>query len=303
MDASVENAAARSPGQLLAAERERLGLAPADIAQRLHMSVWQIDALERGDYARLPSGPFLRGFMRNYAKVVGLPADEVLARLAERAPPHPAPGIVVPSQNIRFDPLSERIANPYVKAATIAVTVVAFALAAMYWWLNIRNPVPAPVTARKPAPAQTVALAPATKPVTEPTPSTAASTPPSAPSAAAPMPPASVAPPAATPAPPPAAVPSPASTAPAPAATGAARVDGARIKLRFRGKSWVEVKDSAGRVLLTGVNDPGSEAEVSGRPPLRVIVGNAGEVSMLYNDREFDLQPHMREAVARVTLD
>ena len=130
----------------------------------------------------------------------------------------------------------------------------------------------------------------------------APATAPPPPVAAAPAP-ASAAPLPANPAPPPATVPPPASAAPGPAATVAARTDGARIKLRFKGKSWVEVKDSAGRILLTGVNDPGSEAEVSGRPPLRVIVGNAGEVSMLYNDREFDLQPHMREAVARVTLD
>src|SRR5688572_8918320 len=127
------------------------------------MSVWQVEALERGDYSRLPSGPFLRGFVRNYAKVVGVPADDVLAQLAERAPRHPAPGIVVPSQNIRFDPLSERIANPYVKATAIGITVVAFGFAAMYWWVNIRNASPAPSAARKGVPAA-VAPAPAVKP-------------------------------------------------------------------------------------------------------------------------------------------
>ena len=75
MDSATENAAAApasSPGAILATERERQGLARADIAQRLHMSVSQIEALESGDYARLPRGTFLRGFARNYARAVVL---------------------------------------------------------------------------------------------------------------------------------------------------------------------------------------------------------------------------------------
>jgi cytoskeleton protein RodZ len=31
-------------------------------------------------------------------------------------------------------------------------------------------------------------------------------------------------------------------------------------------------------------------------------VGNAPEVTMFYNDREFDLEPHTRVAVARFTV-
>ena len=120
MDAVADNAQPRLPGAILAAERERQGLGAADIAQRLHMSVWQVEALEAGNYAKLPRGPFLRGFVRNYAKFLGVPADDLLLRLADAAPRDPAPRIVVPSQNIRFDPLSDRMANPYVKAAGIA---------------------------------------------------------------------------------------------------------------------------------------------------------------------------------------
>ena len=36
-------------GQLLAGERERQGMSRADVAQRLHMSTWQVEALETGD--------------------------------------------------------------------------------------------------------------------------------------------------------------------------------------------------------------------------------------------------------------
>jgi cytoskeleton protein RodZ len=85
--------------------------------------------------------------------------------------------------------------------------------------------------------------------------------------------------------------------------TVAATEAGGVIKMRFRGKSWVEVRDARGKVLLSGVNDAGSETEVSGRPPFRVVVGNAPEVRLFFNDRELSLEPHMREAVARVTVE
>ena len=92
MDAPAENNATvpKSVGQVLAAERERQGLSRLDIAQRLHMSAYQVEALENGDYKRLPQGTFLRGFVRNYAKVLGLEAESMLSRLAEVAPSGPA---------------------------------------------------------------------------------------------------------------------------------------------------------------------------------------------------------------------
>jgi len=34
-----------------------------------------------------------------------------------------------------------------------------------------------------------------------------------------------------------------------------------------------------------------------------VVVGNAPEVRLFYNDQEFDLEPHTRVAVARFTVE
>ena len=120
----------RTLGQTLSAERERQGLSRADVAQRLHMSAYQVEALENGDYTRLPQGTFLRGFVRNYTKVLGLNADAALNALSAVAPSGPAPGIVVPTQNIRFDPLGERFSNPHFKAWSFAAVTLALVLAA-----------------------------------------------------------------------------------------------------------------------------------------------------------------------------
>ena len=305
----------RTLGQDLAAERERQGLSRAEAAQRLHMSAWQVEALESGDYARLPQGTFLRGFVRNYAKVLGVDPEAALTRL--EAPRGPAPQIVVPSQNIRFDPLGDRLTNPYVKAGALAVVFIAMGFAVMYWWLFIRPAPPAQSASlsqsgtAEPTP-QNLAAAPmsAPEPVvprsapTEPRPEAKVEAPPAPPAAAPKVEPPKVAAKAESPKTEPAKVEPPRAEPTKAEMKAAARSAAERtLKLRFRGESWVEVKDRNGKILLSRLNSPGSEAEVSGRPPFAVIIGNAPDVQMLYNDREFPLEPHTRVAVARFTLE
>lgn len=270
----------RSLGQTLAAERERQGLSRADVAQRLHMSAYQIEAIETGDYSRLPRGTFLRGFVRNYAKVLAVPADSVLGLLSETAPSEKKPGIVVPTYNIRFDPLGERLQSPYVKAATLAVVAVVIAFAAMYWWLFIRPTATGAGARRSVAPPPVAATVPPA-PAPQPPP------PQSEPVAMAPAPARVEA--------------KPEAKKPEPPKVAAA--EGSTLKFRFKGASWVEIRDAKGKLLLSRLNQPGSEAEVSGKPPFNVIVGNAPEVQLFYNDQEFDLEPHTKVAVARFTVE
>jgi cytoskeleton protein RodZ len=296
VDAVADNPAstsARTLGQTLAAERERQGLSRADVAQRLHMSAYQVEAIETGDYARLPQGTFLRGFVRNYAKALGIAADPLLGLLSEGAAPKQRPGIVVPTESIRFDPTGEGLRNPYVKAAGIAFVVIALAFAAMYWWLFIR-PAPPGAAGQKPAPAM-VASAQQTY-VPAPAPAAIERAP-------QPAPPVEAAP---QKEPEPAKKVEVAKTTPEPANPDAAFVNaaqGSTLKFVFKGQSWVEVRDSKGRLLFSRLNPPGSDAEVSGKPPFNVVVGNAPEVQLYYNDHEFDLEPHTRVAVARFTVE
>lgn len=296
----IAKPATRTLGEVFAAERERQGLARLDVAQRLHMSTYQVEALEAGEFARLPQGTFLRGFVRNYAKLLGLAPETVLPMLEETGPTAKKPGIVVPTQNIRFDPLGERLANPYIKAGVLAFVVIAIAFAAMYWWVFIRT---TPPVARKNAP-----------PAQEATPAAAAPAPP-VPEATR----VAIAPP---PSPEPVktreapvearkAPVEPPKKAEAPKAPPAPPVEkttidaggGSVLKFRFRGPSWVEIRDGRGKVILSKLNPSGSETEISGKPPFNVIVGNAPEVELFYNDQQFDLEPHTRVAVARFTVE
>jgi cytoskeleton protein RodZ len=304
VETAQENPASNpaSPGQVLAEARERQGLSRTEIAQRLHMSPSQVEALESGEYARLPKGPFLRGFVRNYAKLLGVDSEPLVAGLAEAAPA--TPRIVVPSQNIRFDPLHERISSsPYVKGGLIAGVVLAFGFAAMYWWTAVRDEPPASQAAKKLEPAQSqIAQAPLP----------AAETPPPVEAPRMEAPPPATATPAPAPAPtksePPKSEPkadapkadAPKAEAPKPAVVPPG---GGRLVFSFRGESWVEVKDATGKMLISRVNEPGSQAEVVGKPPFSAIVGNAAEVTLRYNGRDFPLEPHTRVSVARFTVE
>ena len=285
---NADNAASRTLGQALCAERERQGLSRSDAAQRLHMSAWQVEALETGDYDKLPKGTFLRGFVRNYAKVLGLASDAILGLLPEEAPRDKKPGIVVPTQNIRFDPIGDRLQNPYVKAGALAFVALALGFAAMYWVFYMR-PAQNVAAARKNA-----ETASQSTPLKAPKPELYAQAPVAVPE----------------PAPVRMEVPRGAPVKPEPAKAEAAKgellrigTDGKVIKLRFKGSSWVEIRDKKGKVLLSRLNPAGSEAEVAGQPPFNVIIGNAPEVQVFYNDHEFDLEPHTKVAVARFTVE
>jgi cytoskeleton protein RodZ len=294
VDAVADSADPAEPltlGQTLSREREQQGLSRADVAQRLHMSAWQVEALEAGDFSRLPKGTFLRGFVRNYAKVLGLPADSVLSLLKEGRPHDPAPGIIVPTQNIRFDPIGERLSSPYVKASVYAVVAVAAAFALMYWWLFVK-PTPPGAAAKKSTAVEVaphnVASAPLAPPP-EPAPPKDLTMPaPVEPSKAAPAKLESAK-----------AEPRPDTRRREIAAKGGERT----LKFLFRGESWVEVRDSRGRVLFQQLNPAGTEAEVTAKPPFSIVVGNAPEVQMQMNGGAYDLAPHTRVAVARFTVE
>lgn len=89
MNESRENLAefrAPGPGERLKAARLSLGLEPAKVAAQLHLSTDMVHAIERDDYSAMPARVFVRGYIKNYARVVGLPADSLLKQLEEQFP-------------------------------------------------------------------------------------------------------------------------------------------------------------------------------------------------------------------------
>ncbi len=74
-------------GSYLREEREARGLDLRDAAQQTRISVNYLKAIENDDFSRLPGEVFVRGFLKNYAKFLQLPEQEVLRRYQELKAP------------------------------------------------------------------------------------------------------------------------------------------------------------------------------------------------------------------------
>lgn len=68
-----------APGPQLKAAREARGMKIQDAALQLHLQVSAVEAIENSAYDQLPAPTYVRGYLRNYAKLVGLDGDELVA--------------------------------------------------------------------------------------------------------------------------------------------------------------------------------------------------------------------------------
>lgn len=83
---SAINQAAQELGALLKTKRTEKNIAIGEVAERLKFSAKQIESLESGDYKGLPEPIFVKGFIKTYARFLGLDADQITALLNEAFP-------------------------------------------------------------------------------------------------------------------------------------------------------------------------------------------------------------------------
>jgi transcriptional regulator with XRE-family HTH domain len=74
-------------GSLLRAHRERQGVTLEALAQSIKVSRSLLDDLERNDVSRWPPGIYGRALVREYAKSIGLPGDDVVRQFLELLAP------------------------------------------------------------------------------------------------------------------------------------------------------------------------------------------------------------------------
>jgi cytoskeleton protein RodZ len=277
--------AAVLPGRRLAAARTAQNLSAADVARQLKLSVWQVEALEAGLYRQLPGPIFVRGFIRNYARLVKLDPDELVKALGDSVPQPAARPAAPPSRDIPF-PAQGKPRWPM--AAVPAAVIVGLLAAYEFLWNEPDSPTAAPPpVASAPQPARTVAEPGPT--VT--TPATAVAEGKSAAPSAVKVP-----------ATKPAQDAQPATVAAASDVRKPARRGEREVKLAFNQECWVEIRDRNERVIFSQLNRPGTQQSVSGLPPFSVVVGNAHGVQLTYDDKPVDLGPHTKIDVARLIL-
>jgi cytoskeleton protein RodZ len=74
-------------GKQLQRAREKAGLSVNDVANVQHLRCGIIQAIENGDYSKIDTELFLKGYVRAYANQVGLNADDVIAHLDQELEP------------------------------------------------------------------------------------------------------------------------------------------------------------------------------------------------------------------------
>ena len=95
-----------------------------------------------------------------------------------------------------------------------------------------------------------------------------------------------------------------AATGQAAAAQAAKTASKGTIRLKAGAKdSWVEVREADGSALHNGLVKAGDTVELSGKPPYRLVIGNASHLEVVYEGRIQNLAPHMRtNNIARLEL-
>jgi len=314
-DQAVPAAPAPSVGHILRSAREARKLSVADVAQSLKLSTRQIDALEADDWSRLPGMTFVRGFARNYARLLQIDASALLAALdAERPAPEPVKLALPPSDGGTL-PQAGRPERRDLMVAVAAVLLVVGALA-VYFLMpegfrgepkaaavseETAAEAPAPAAAADgQAPLDANASAAAEPPANSPAANAAAAPNVVAAPAAAASAPATVAPAAAA-----ASTSVSTSTAAVPAATPAApaAVGDAQLVFSFAQPAWVEVRDRSGQIVFSQLSPAGSERRVDGRPPFALVVGNATHVVLRYKGKPVEMSNRSKDDVARLTLE
>jgi cytoskeleton protein RodZ len=297
----ASESAAPSPGALLRRIREQRGESVGEAAFALKLSPRQIVALESDDFAALPGMAFVRGFMRNYARYLGLDPAPLLDEVQRLA----GEGAVDLSPIRNADGELPSGGRPPVRATAIgwgALVLLLLVLAGWYFdWFRTE---PAAVEQALEAPMQgDVAMEPV---AVEPDAGAAQTAAPMQAGMADETAAAEVAQPVAETVPPAVAeevAPVAVAEAPPVAAPAAEAVAGSgSLAFRFAGESWIEVRDASGAIVYSGTNRADSTRTVQGKPPFALVVGNAANVSLEFDGRPVDLAAHTKVTVARLTV-
>lgn len=290
-------------GKRLQEARETRGLSIAEIAVSLKLGEKQVKALEADNWQALPGTTFIRGFVRNYARLLNLEAAPLMRMLDEKLDAS-KPSLDLPeSTHVKMpEPAGQTQARDYLLPAVGLVLVM---LAALIYIL-----LPDDISALRGRISSLLELTPAHIETTEAKPAVEAVLPPGKTlnEVLAPQDP-----PSAAELPPPSSAndrmepsvaaetltPRPEALSPAPTQPSSA----APLRFSFTQDCWVEVRDRKGNILYSQNAGAGQEQEIAGQAPFSIAIGNIRGVKLMYRDQIVDLAPHARGEVARLTLE
>lgn len=268
------------PGGALRAAREAKGLSPEEVADTLRLQVAIVYTVEKNDFQSLPAPVYAQGYVRAYARLLGMDA-EPLVRGCNRLLSHaPAPlGFGGIGQTQLKDVPHERPGWVFGGA----VLILAIAVSGTLWWAwpqEAAATVASSAQGRAAPPANGAAKA---APAHDITPAAAVGA--QTPASGQPL---------RTPA-----------DAEASGAAGAAldATPQRSLAFAFSEDCWVEVFDRHDQAIHVKLNRAGESLLLHGDAPFRVKLGNAGGVTLQYDGQPVALAPHTRNQLASLVLE
>ena len=292
-------------GAILRQLREKKNLTIAEVAGQMRLDPRLIEALETEDYKIFAADTYIRGYLRNYAKMLGINGDEIIALYQSNAPPPPE---IIP--NVKH-PTQISSSDKPVKLFSYLITLI-LVLLLIIWWrqsdfsfiktfsLKKITEITATTAAVEPMTSTTNAAVHVQEIVPggnmkdqESTPATAESS--AADSSPQPSP--------------------PLTTMSAVLDTTAGSAVTARsgdedqavpgpdsIHLKLKSDCWIEIRDRFDKKVFQDLARTGNDLRLNGFAPFRVELGNAQGVILEFNNKPYDPAPVTMRGIARFTL-
>ena len=329
-----------NPGETLRQARESNGWSLAEVALKLNLTVTSLSNLEAGAFDKLPGHTFARGYIRAYAKLLGMD-QTVLVQQFDQSTGTDSQGSNVHALGRIEEPV--RVSHTILRIVSLLLLIAVIG-GGFVWWQDQTSQRSKDVTSLAPEHVEVEGADGTTQihPIDEPEDQAVAegqaegatalalpqaettaestgaepvapATAPAAPAATTPAAPVHTPAPVvatpATPAPNAPATPAPTVTAPVVAATPAPTAEAAvpaagdgQVQLQFTADCWAQVTDGRGKVLFSGLKHKGDSVSVSGKPPLAVRLGVARAAQVSYNGQPVDIAPFTSGETARLKL-
>lgn len=282
-NAVQESSLQQSVGAQLRRAREARGMTVEGVGAAIKLAARQVEAIEADAYAELMNPTYARGFIRNYAALIGLDPKALLAQLDQqqvRATPQLVEqadvGVAMPVQSSR-----RKWLLPLLALSVPVVVAIALYVWSEFWTAPPGESVQVEQEAVMPPP--DAVAEPETEAATPSVDAQAADAVTTEATLAAALPDA----------PPPSA-----ESAGVPPVTGQRQ-----LAFTFAADSWVEIRDAQDRIILSELNRAGSSRSVGAVFPVSLVIGNAKSVRLSIDGTPHDLAPATKVDVARLRLE
>jgi cytoskeleton protein RodZ len=323
--------AGENPGETLRRTREQNNWSQVDVAMKLNLTVQALGNLESGDFAKLPGNTFARGYIRTYAKLLGIDQEPLVVAFDQLTGSNAA-GSSVHALGLIEAPT--QVAQNLLRFVSF-VLLAALALGSYLWWQDRpqRQAVTSSINTLEHVEVEGADGNTQIHPLDEPedlaasagqvtselalieiAPEIAAQ-----PDAAAVITADNAGPITAAPgivvdpatglqnsaavvAPTVAAVARPSESALVAESSPKPVAGEAIVGVQFSANCWVQLTDANGKVLFSALKRAGESLEVAGKPPLELRLGYARGAQVSFNGQNIDVAPYTSGETARIKL-